>query len=231
MYIFKRHKFERGFTLVEVVISSLIIGIILSSIFYALGFLNINLDRLSKNHENYEKFITTLSIIEQDLKTLSSRSIRDEYGDYQPSLVVSNTNDKKIIFSRTIFNELDHTQYTYRIEYDFSNQQLKRNIWNVLDRIQNSNYQTHTLDENILDFSVSITDYNMQWHQSWPIGYIIDNSSSQSSSIGLTTRNDIEAYQNLITNKSKNERLPLAFKIIIKHKYYGDIERVILSQI
>ena len=231
MYIFKRHKFERGFTLVEVVISSLIIGIILSSIFYALGFLNINLDRLTKNHENYEKFITTLSIIEQDLKTLSSRSIRDEYGDYQPSLVVSNTNDKKIIFSRTIFNELDHTQYTYRIEYDFSNQQLKRNIWNVLDRIQNSNYQTHTLDENILDFSVSITDYNMQWHQSWPIGYIIDNSSSQSSSIGLTTRNDIEAYQNLITNKSKNERLPLAFKIIIKHKYYGDIERVILSQI
>ena len=231
MYIFKRHKFERGFTLVEVVISSLIIGIILSSIFYALGFLNINLDRLSKNHKNYEKFLTTLSIIEQDLKTLSSRSIRDEYGDYQPSLVVSNTNDKKIIFSRTIFNELDHTQYTYRIEYDFSNQQLKRNIWNVLDRIQNSNYQTHTLDENILDFSVSITDYNMQWHQSWPIGYIIDNSSSQSSSIGLTTRNDIEAYQNLITNKSKNERLPLAFKIIIKHKYYGDIERVILSQI
>ena len=231
MYIFKRHKFERGFTLIEVVISSLIIGIILSSIFYALGFLNINLDRLTKNHENYEKFITTLSIIEQDLKTLSSRSIRDEYGDYQPSLVVSNTNDKKIIFSRTIFNELDHTQYTYRIEYDFSNQQLKRNIWNVLDRIQNSNYQTHTLDENILDFSVSITDYNMQWHQSWPIGYIIDNSSSQSSSIGLTTRNDIEAYQNLTSNKSKNERLPLAFKIIIKHKYYGDIERVILSQI
>ncbi len=231
MYIFKRHRFERGFTLVEVVISSLIIGIILSSIFYALGFLNINLDRLTKNHENYEKFITTLSIIEQDLKTLSSRSIRDEYGDYQPSLVVSNTNDKKIIFSRTIFNELDHTQYTYRIEYDFSNQQLKRNIWNVLDRIQNSNYQTHTLDENILDFSVSITDYNMQWHQSWPIGYIIDNSSSQSSSIGLTTRNDIEAYQNLTSNKSKNERLPLAFKIIIKHKYYGDIERVILSQI
>lgn len=231
MYIFKRHKFERGFTLVEVVISSLIIGIILSSIFYALGFLNINLDRLSKNHKNYEKFLTTLSIIEQDLKTLSSRSIRDEYGDYQPSLVVSNTNDKKIIFSRTIFNELDHTQYTYRIEYDFSNQQLKRNIWNVLDRIQNSNYQTHTLDENILDFSVSITDYNMQWHQSWPIGYIIDNSSSQSSSIGLTTRNDIEAYQNLTSNKSKNERLPLAFKIIIKHKYYGDIERVILSQI
>ena len=85
MCIFKHNKFERGFTLVEVVISTLIIGIILSSIFYALGFLNINLDRLTKNHENYEKFITTLSNIEQDLKTLSSRAIRDEYGDYQPS--------------------------------------------------------------------------------------------------------------------------------------------------
>ena len=231
MCIFKHNKFERGFTLVEVVISTLIIGIILSSIFYALGFLNINLDRLTKNHENYEKFITTLSIIEQDLKTLSSRSIRDEYGDYQPSLIVSNTNDKKMIFSRSIFDELDHTQYTYRIEYDFSNQQLKRNIWNVLDRIQNSNYQTHILDENILDFSIFITDHDMQWLQSWPVGYIIDNTSSQSSSIGLTTRSDIEAYQNLTSNKSENDRMPLAFKILIKHKYYGDIERVILSQI
>ena len=48
MCIFKHNKFERGFTLVEVVISTLIIGIILSSIFYALGFLNINLDRLTK---------------------------------------------------------------------------------------------------------------------------------------------------------------------------------------
>ena len=141
--------------------------------FYLLGFLNINLDRLTKNHENYEKFITTLSIIEQDLKTLSSRPIRDEYGDYQPSLVVSNANDKKMIFSRSIFDESHHTQYTYRIEYDFSNQQLKRNIWNVLDRIQNSNYQTHILDENILDFSIFITDHDMQWLQSWPVGYII----------------------------------------------------------
>jgi hypothetical protein len=136
-----------------------------------------------------------------------------------------------MIFSRSIFDESHHTQYTYRIEYDFSNQQLKRNIWNVLDRIQNSNYQTHILDENILDFSIFITDHDMQWLESWPVGYIIDNTSSESSSIGLTTRSDIEAYQNLTSNKSKNDRLPLAFKILIKHKYYGDIERVILSQI
>ena len=133
--------------------------------------------------------------------------IRDRYGDYQPSLVVNNTNDKKIIFSRSIFDELDHTQYTYRIEYDFSNQQLKWNIWNVLDRIQYSYYQSHVLDENILDFSILITDHEMQWLQSWPVGYIIDNTSSQSSSIGLTTRSDIEAYQNLTSNKKKRKML------------------------
>ena len=62
------------------------------------------------------------------------------------------------------------------------------------------------IDENILDFSILITNHEMQWLQSWPVGYIIDNTSSQSSSIGLTTRSDIEAYQNLTSNKSKNDR-------------------------
>ena len=204
---------------------------ILSSIFYTLGFLNINLDRLTKNHKNYETFITSLSIIEQDLKTLSSRSIRDEYGDSEPSLIVNNKSDKKIIFSRSIFDEKNLIRHTYRIEYDFSNKKLKRNIWDVLDRVQNSNYQTQFFDENIIGISISVTDNNRQWYQLWPIGYISTNNNTEASSVGLTTRSDIEAYQNLTSGKFKTDKLPLAFKILIEHKYFGDIERVILSQI
>ena len=98
MFILKKNEAESGFTLIEVLVSTLIVGMILSSIFYTIGFLNINLDRVTVNHKNYESFIKTLSLIEQDLKTISSRTIRDEYGDYQPSLIVNDQSDKKIIF-------------------------------------------------------------------------------------------------------------------------------------
>lgn len=231
MFILKKNEAESGFTLIEVLVSTLIVGMILSSIFYTIGFLNINLDRVTVNHKNYESFIKTLSLIEQDLKTISSRTIRDEYGDYQPSLIVNDQSDKKIIFSRSIFDEKDLIQHTYRIEYDFSNQTLKRNIWNVLDRIQNSNYQTQFFDKNITDISISVTDNGIQWHQFWPIGYVQTSENMITSSIGLTTRNDIEAYQNLTSGKFKTDKLPNAFKILINHKYFGEIERVILSQI
>ena len=231
MFILKKNEAELGFTLIEVLVSTLIVGMILSSIFYTIGFLNINLDRITVNHKNYESFIRTLSVIEQDLKTISSRTIRDEYGDYQPSLIVNNQSDKKIIFSRSIFDEKDLIQHTYRIEYDFSNQILKRNVWNVLDRIQNSNYQTQFFDKNITDISISVTDNGMQWYKFWPIGYIQTSENIDASSIGLTTRNDIEAYQNLTSGKFKTDKLPNAFKILINHKYFGEIERVFLSQI
>ena len=69
MFILKKNEAELGFTLIEVLVSTLIVGMILSSIFYTIGFLNINLDRITVNHKNYESFIRTLSVIEQDLNS------------------------------------------------------------------------------------------------------------------------------------------------------------------
>ena len=63
MFILKKNEAELGFTLIEVLVSTLIVGMILSSIFYTIGFLNINLDRVTVNHKNYESFVKTLSLI------------------------------------------------------------------------------------------------------------------------------------------------------------------------
>ena len=39
MFILKKNEAELGFTLIEVLVSTLIVGMILSSIFYTIGFL------------------------------------------------------------------------------------------------------------------------------------------------------------------------------------------------
>tara|TARA_B100001564_G_C20580252_1_gene642750 strand:+ start:55 stop:759 length:705 start_codon:yes stop_codon:yes gene_type:complete len=234
MFIHNKIKFNRGFTLIEVIVSTLITGIILSSIFYIISFLNTNLDRLSNRNQNYSLFLTSLSIIEQDLKSLSARSIRDEYGDTEPPLILYNGNEKKITFSRLIFDDKNLLSHTYRIEYSFVDQVLKRNIWDVLDRVQDSKFQSQILDKNITDIQIQASNDELKWHNNWPIGFKPINRYINKDSIGLTTRNDIMVYQNSSSGK-ENEfsslKLPLAFKINIKHKIFGEIERVILSQI
>ncbi len=231
MSIHKQTQCNNGFTLVEVIISTLIVGLILSSIFYTLSFLNLNLNRLTDRYYDDDALLKSLSIIEHDLKSLSERSIRDEFGDYQPPLILNNKNDNIISFSRLVFDDVSMTQYTFRIEYNFSNNRLKRNIWNVLDRVQNSNFQTQFLDQNITDISILVANDDLQWIKNWPIGFDSINKDSSSSSIGLTTRNDIIEYQNISASKIVSRKLPLAFRIVIKHKLFGEVERVILSQI
>lgn len=234
MFIHNKIKFNRGFTLIEVIVSTLITGIILSSIFYIISFLNTNLDKLSNRNQNYSLFLTSLSIIEQDLKSLSARSIRDEYGDTEPPLILYNGNEKKITFSRLIFDDKNLLSHTYRIEYNFVDQVLKRNIWDVLDRVQDSKFQSQILDKNIIDIQIQASNDELKWHNNWPIGFKPINRYINKNSIGLTTRNDIMVYQNSSSgteNEFSSLKLPLAFKINIKHKIFGEIERVILSQI
>ena len=99
------------------------------------------------------------------------------------------------------------------------------------NQICNSNFQTQFLDQNITDISILVANDDLQWIKNWPIGFDSINKDSSSSSIGLTTRNDIIEYQNISASKIVSRKLPLAFRIVIKHKLFGEVERVILSQI
>ena len=228
----KSHNNE-GFTLIEVLISSFIVGLLLSAIFFTISFLNINIQSSNKNYKEKEKFLISLSMIERDLKTLVNRPIRDSFGDYEAALIIDNDSEKKISLSRILYNDVTNINEILRIDYVFSNNKLKRNIWNVLDRVQNTEYQTHFLDNNIKDIQILAIDQTNKWLKFWPISSISSDKSDNNnaeSNYENNFGNKLLNYQNIMSGDTISI-LPYAFKIIVNHKNYGTIERVILSQI
>lgn len=226
------HQNNRGFSLVEVLVSSFIVGMILSAIFFTLSFLNINILKSSENFNEKKELMVTLSIIERDLKSLVNRPIRDIYGEYLPALIINNETENKISFSSILYDDQKKVNKIVRIDYNFSEQRLKRNIWNVLDRVQNSSFQTHTLNENIESISIKAIDYSGEWQNFWPTDISQKKyQSNEDKDIEFNFRNNkLLDYQNLMLGTIKSN-LPQALKIIIDHKNFGVIERVILSQI
>ena len=222
---------KRGFSLVEVMVSSFIVGMILSAVFFSISFLNINILKSSEYFNKNNELMITLSIIERDLKSLVNRPVRDIYGEFIPSLVINNDSNDKLSFSTLLYDDQKKMNQIVRIDYNFSEHGFKRNIWNVLDRVQNSTFQTHNLDRNIESISIHAMGYSGEWEDFWPIGKNFKKKQTKNDDYESTFRNDhLPNFQRLMSGTVINN-LPQALKVIINHKKFGVIERVILAQI
>ncbi|MCY3858301.1 MAG: type II secretion system minor pseudopilin GspJ [Gammaproteobacteria bacterium] len=159
---------RRGFTLLEMVITVLIFGIV--------GVLAVQL--LSQSISTTEKVIhrsTVLSdwhramnIIEQDLLQINDRVIRDELGDYQPSLVVDESG--QIEFTRNGWrNILGHQRSEQqRVLYFLYENQMFRRYWDVLDRAQDSEPIDQLLLPNVHSVEFELIDRTGREHYFWP---------------------------------------------------------------
>ena len=158
----------RGFTLLEMVVTVLIFGIV--------GVLAVQL--LSQSVTTTEKVIhrsTVLSdwhramnMIEQDLLQLNDRVIRDELGDYQPSLVLDTSG--QLEFTRNGWrNILGHQRSEQqRVSYFLYDSQLFRRYWNVLDRAQDSEPIDQLLLPNVHSVEFELIDRIGREHYFWP---------------------------------------------------------------
>ena len=166
------NKSQSGFTLIEVIVSTLILGIILGIIFFSINTLNFTILSNKDNHSDQKTIMTTLSTIEQDLSSVFIRPVRDELGDFEPALLLTNDNFSQLSFTRSFHNSLLDETKLLRIWYTHNDGQFERRIWNVLDRVQNSSYQIHSFDPKIEQIKILATGVNGQWNEYWPIGTI-----------------------------------------------------------
>ena len=225
-----RNKAQFGFTLIEVLVSTFIIGIILSIIFFSIDSLNYNVLSNKKVSENQKSILLTLSIIEQDLSSLIDRPVRDKLGEYEPSVLLTNNTLSELSFTRSFYDNADKKTYLVRIQYTRNEGIYERRIWEVLDRVQDTNYETHFFDPKILRLKIFAASLDGEWSEFWPISYdqILLSRAEGELNINIS-RDDILRFQALSSKKvGSTSNLPIAFKIIIEHESLGEIERVLI---
>ena len=225
-----RNKAQFGFTLIEVLVSTFIIGIILSIIFFSIDSLNYNVLSNKKVSENQKSILLTLSIIEQDLSSLIDRPVRDKLGEYEPSVLLTNNTQSELSFTRSFYDNDDKKTYLVRIQYTHNEGIYERRIWEVLDRVQDTNYETHFFDPEILRLKILAASLDGEWSEFWPISYDQILLSRAEGELNTNiSRDDILRFQALSSKKvGSTSNLPIAFKIIIEHESLGEIERVLI---
>ena len=224
------NKASKGFTLIEVLVSTLIVGFIFGVIFYSISALNLNLSFTKMRNDNQHVVLKSLSIIEQDLSSIFNRPVRDELGEYETALMLKNNDHTELLFTRSLYDDVNENTKLVRIAYTFNDNGYERRLWNVIDRVQGSTYQKHYFDRQINKIRILASDDEGQWQEYWPMGLSV-NLSNESSEIENRniSRDDIRRYQLLSTRSSITKiNLPNAFKVIIDHEELGRFERVIL---
>ena len=224
------NKASKGFTLIEVLVSTLIVGFIFSVIFYSVSALNLNLSFTKMRNDNQHVLLKSLSIIEQDLSSIFNRPVRDELGEYEAALMLKNNDHTELLFTRSLYDDVQENTKLVRIAYTFDDDRYERRLWNVIDRVQGSKYQKHYFDRQINKIRILASDDEGQWQEYWPIGLSVNigNESIEKAKRNIS-RDDILQYQLLTTPSSINKiNLPTAFKVIIEHEELGRFERVIL---
>ena len=226
----KLNKASKGFTLIEVLVSTLIISFIVGVIFYSVSALNLNLSFTKMHNDNQHVVLKSLSIIEQDLSSIFNRPVRDELGDYETPLMLKNNDHTELLFTRSLYDDVQEHAKLVRITYTFDDDRYERRLWNVIDRVQGSKYQKHYFDRQINKIRILASDDEGQWQEYWPMGLRVNlsNGSSENENRNIS-RDDILQYQLLTTPSSITKvNLPTAFKVIIEHEELGRFERVIL---
>jgi len=204
-------KRQSGFTLLEVLIAigiTAMIGLgswqILNSAIRTSGLTQDKLDELKALQK-------TMLLMSRDFQQATSRSVRDEYGDYQPALTTKNKFFKLELSRAGWRNPLgDLRSNVQRVAYELDQDKLIRHYWNVLDRSQDSESIHRTLLTGVEELSFSFMNDSGSWADEWP-------STASSSNSSTSTPLDPRKQDNTI---------PKAVKVTLTLKQFGKVSKL-----
>lgn len=115
------------------------------------------------------QFATT--VIQNDLRHIVPRTIRDPYGDVRSALLVSEFGEYGFLeFTRSgVSNPLKLKRSNMRrVAYKLDNEALYKVSWTVLDQAPDSEPREQLLLENIAEIEVQLMKENKEWITVWP---------------------------------------------------------------
>ena len=159
---------KKGFTLIEVLISLVILSIIA---IVSTNFLQSSIDLRNQSKskvDDIKVFNLGVSTIRRDLMSTVNLPMRDNFGNQLPNFIGSNT-DKKITFLGFI-NRIDSLRSSIsRIEYLFDDTKFIRRVYFTADPYDYDDHIDSVIFDNIDDVEISFLSDN-RWFTEWPAG-------------------------------------------------------------
>ena len=159
---------KKGFTLIEVLISLVILSIIA---IVSTNFLQSSIDLRNQSKskvDDIKVFNLGVSTIRRDLMSVVNLPMRDNFGNQLPNFIGSNA-DKKITFLCFI-NRIDSSRSSIsRIEYLFDDTKFIRRVYFTADPYDYDDYIDSVIFNNIDDVEISFLIDN-RWFTEWPAG-------------------------------------------------------------
>lgn len=159
---------KKGFTLIEVLISLVILSIIA---IVSTNFLQSSIDLRNQSKskvDDIKVFNLGVSTIRRDLMSTVNLPMRDSFGNQLPNFIGSNT-DKKITFLGFI-NRIDSSRSSIsRIEYLFDDTKFIRRVYFTADPYDYDDHIDSVIFDNIDDVEISFLSDN-RWFTEWPAG-------------------------------------------------------------
>lgn len=161
---------QRGFTLLELLISSIIFAIMAIMAYGGLSNVMDNSQASERALKRLQQVQQTVSVISRDFLQLMPRSVRDEYGNLQPAISTTNNIDHLVEFTRggrsNPANLLRST--LVRVAYQFDDEKLLRLQWPQLDNAPGVVVRETTLIDNLENVTVRFLDEKGVWREQWP---------------------------------------------------------------
>lgn len=152
-------KHSRAFTLLEMVVAIGIFAVIAVVSYASLNRFLDNSAVLEKEIDELRQLQLAFSLLEQDMRFISSRSVRNEYGDPEPLLMLNNVaaDGELLRFTTARRNvRLAGSSTLQRTAYRLQNGDFIRINWRKLDREQNVNEISYLLLSDVESVSVKV---------------------------------------------------------------------------
>ncbi len=194
---------QRGFTLLELLIASIIFAIMAIMAYGGLSNVMDNSKASQTALKRLQQIQQSVSILNRDFLQIIPRAIRDEYGNKQPALIASSSNDYLIEFTRGgRVNPANLLRSTLlRVAYRLEDEKLIRLQWPKLDNAPGVKVKETILIDNIENATLRFLNQNAEWMDQWP-------------------------PLNSSTNDNKNVPELIAIEIILQLNDWGEIRRL-----
>ena len=190
----------RGFTLLEMLIALAIFGLMAVMAYSGLTSVLDLQFHTAAEAEHLAELQKAYLIMQRDIEQVVARPVRNEFGDELAPLVGDQTLE---LTHGGWSNPLGRPRSTLqRVAYSYGDRQLRRYVWVVLDRAQDSQPFDQLLMDNIEDMQIRYLLADDVWKERWPV---------PPEDSGTNVAGGVSAV------------LPAAVEVTIEHEHYGPI--------